>query len=173
MSRIKSDLLSFAAISCGEFRHQARLFNKAFQYLIKPSWQLALSEVFLAAIPLITFCFVANVGYDQLIGIGYGISLCNIFGLGFCFAAASACHEIALKKEDSREAAITIQRGLFITLTVMCFPIWAVWLNAGPLFRAFKQEQVPSRLVFVPPFIRSIYVGTMVACWTQDKRGTP
>ena len=135
----------FLEISFSDFRNQTRLFQKAFQYLIKPSWKLAFSEVFLAAIPLITFCFVANVGYDELIGVGYGISLCSIFGLGFCLVSASTSHEIALEKEDSNEALTVIQRGLVFTLVVMCFPIWAIWLNAGPLFRAFKQEPLYSR----------------------------
>ena len=137
--------LSFSAISCGDFRYQTRLFHKAFKYLVKPTWQLALSEVFLAAIPLITFCFIVNAGYDQLIGAGYGISLCSIFGLGFCLVSASTSHEIALESDDSKEAVTVIQRGMFLTLVVMCFPIWAVWLNAGPLFRALQQDAVYSR----------------------------
>ena len=112
---------------------------------MRPSWQLTFSEVFLAAIPLITICFAANTSYDQLVGVGYGISLCSIFGLGFCLVAASTSHEIALEKKDSKEALITLQRGMFFTLAVMCFPIWAVWLNAGPLFRGFKQKPLYSR----------------------------
>lgn len=137
--------ISFKGITFGDTKHQSRLYFKAIQYMIKPSCQLAFSEVFLAAMPLITFCFVAHGGYDHLIGAGYGISLCSAFGLGFCYVSATACHEFALEKEDSKEAVATIQRGLILTLSVMSFPIWAVWLNAGPLFNAFKQQPKLSR----------------------------
>eukprot|EP00112_Aurelia_sp_Birch-Aquarium-sp1_P025980 Seg894.10 transcript_id=Seg894.10/GoldUCD/mRNA.D3Y31 product="Multidrug and toxin extrusion protein 1" protein_id=Seg894.10/GoldUCD/D3Y31 len=134
--------LNCQRVTCGQLRQQSRHFNKAFQFLVRPSWLLAFSQLFLSAIPLVTFFFVANVDHESLVSIGYGISVCNMVGIGFCYALAAACEETASEKENIEDAAVTIQRGLFFSFSIVCFPVWAIWMNASSILKGFGVREV-------------------------------
>ena len=131
----------YTAFTCQQCKKKLRLFGKGFKYLIKPSWQLAVSQLFLAAIPFTTFFFLANVGFKTLIGSGLGISMCNIAGISVSYAIALAVEEVALKKESFKDAVATIQKGLLFCMVVVCLPVFALWMNASNLLLKLKQNE--------------------------------
>ena len=66
-------------------------------------------------------------------------------GIGICYALAAACEESASEMEDIEDAAVTIQRGLFFSFSIVCFPIWAIWMNAGSILKGFGLQEVHAR----------------------------
>eukprot|EP00795_Rhopilema_esculentum_P001448 gene1448-15873_t len=167
------DPFNFQPITCSQIQYQSRLVYKAFQYLIKPSWQLAIAEVFLSAIPLIAFFFVSNLSYNDLIVIGYGMSICNMVGVGFSYASSLTCEDEVEKEDDLKKAVTATQRGFLCTLCTVCLPVWAVWLNADSLIKGLKQEPDLSRRVeeYCLTFIPALPSAVPSKVYFSDKAG--
>ncbi len=135
----------FKGITFKQCQQQTKHFSSAFQYLIKPSWLLAISQICLSAIPFTTFIFASRMNYTNLVSVGLGTSFTNMIGLGVCYALALACEESAMKHKEFTDAATVIQRALFYSLSLVCFPIWDIWVNAGAIFKGLGQDPVQSR----------------------------
>eukprot|EP00794_Sanderia_malayensis_P019003 gene19003-20915_t len=133
--------LKFQGATLKECQQQTKYFTRAFQYLIKPSWQLAISQLFLSIIPLTTFFFSSRHNYQSLLAVGLGTSLTNVTGMSVCYAVVLACEELATVSDKFKDAATIIQRALFFTIAILFLPIWALWLNAESIFRLLYSDK--------------------------------
>ena len=86
-------------------------------------------------------------------------------GIGICYALAAACEESASEKEDIEAAAVAIQRGLFFSFSIVCFPVWAIWMNAGSILKGFGVQEVHARYaaIFIQDVLKKLYPVCMAA----------
>ena len=109
----------------------------------KLAWPCVISSVAGQLFPLVSLIFTGHIGPGvYLDGTGLALSFANVTGtsfiIGFCSGMDTLCSQ-AYGGKNYRLVGVYFQRAILLSLLV-CFPIWALWLNAESILILLHQD---------------------------------
>ncbi|KAI6648513.1 Multidrug and toxin extrusion protein 1-like [Oopsacas minuta] len=109
----------------------------------KLAWPCVISSVTGQMFPFVTLLFAGHIGTGVYFdGTGIALSFANVTGtsivIGFSSGMDTLCSQ-AYGGKNYRLVGVYFQRAIILSLLV-CFPIWALWLNAESILILLHQD---------------------------------
>ena len=109
----------------------------------KLAWPCVISSVAGQLFPLVSLIFTGHIGPGvYLDGTGLALSFANVTGTSFIIGFSSGMDTLcsqAYGGKNYRLVGVYFQRAILLSLLV-CFPIWALWLNAESILILLHQD---------------------------------
>ncbi|XP_074651188.1 multidrug and toxin extrusion protein 1-like [Tubulanus polymorphus] len=123
-------------------------FKTELKQQLKLAWPLVLVVGFTNIAPTMSLAFTGHLDTTSLAGQSLAISLINVLAIGVGIGLSSACDTMFAQTfgtEQKKEIGNQLQRCL-IMMTLYCFPIWSLFMNAESLLLLTGQEPAVAKI---------------------------
>eukprot|EP00118_Oscarella_pearsei_P020048 m.215996 g.215996 ORF g.215996 m.215996 type:complete len:647 (+) comp39847_c0_seq2:55-1995(+) len=151
----KEALRASAKVKCildestgGKSRFLSRPVQKEIGVLLSLAWPVILTFFLQFTLPMSCTLICGHIGKTELDSVGLAVSITNVTGWSVAVGIASACDTLfsqAVGAGNKKEVSTVLQKGILI-LTLVCIPIFGIWLNIESLLLLLHVAKDVARL---------------------------